>query len=82
MKKEIKMYTVKCDLCNTHFTDEHTGFVGWTDYEGARENAMDSEWIENWQQGEEQKHYCPDCYTVNNEDEVVDKKTSAFLFNN
>lgn len=81
MKREMKMYTVECDLCKSQFIDKHNGFVGWTDYEGARETAMDSGWLENWQQGEEQKHYCPDCYMINDEDEVIDKKTGDFLFN-
>lgn len=80
MKIEMKMYTVECDLCKSKFVDEYRGVVGWTDYETARENALESDWLENHQQDE--KHYCPDCYVINDEDEVINEKTGAFLFNN
>jgi hypothetical protein len=81
MKVEVKMYTVECDLCKNQHIDDHNGFVGWTEYERARESAMDSDWLEDWRQGCEQKHYCPECYSLNDEAEVVCKRTGMFLFN-
>tara|TARA_R110002126_G_scaffold277398_1_gene423248 strand:+ start:149 stop:397 length:249 start_codon:yes stop_codon:yes gene_type:complete len=82
MEKEITMYTIECDLCKTQFVDEHEGFVAWADYDGARDNALDSEWTENVEQGKKDKHYCPECYSINDNDEVVNKKTGEFLCDN
>lgn len=69
MIKEVTMYSVVCDRCGkTYGVDD--GIDCWVDICTAREQAMESEWIEI---GE--KHYCPDCYEFNEElDEYVPKK--------
>lgn len=64
IKPEI-YYTLICDRCKELF--ESSGINGYTDDGSVLENAMESDWIEY-----EGKHYCPECYHVDEEmDELV-----------
>lgn len=70
MIKEVKMYSVVCDRCGKTFIDEFNGIAAWLDEGTAKEQAMESEWAEI-----DDKHYCPDCYELDDElDEYVPKK--------
>lgn len=71
MIKEVTMYSVVCDRCGkTYGVDD--GIDCWVDICTAREQAMESEWVEIGD-----KHYCPDCYEFDDElDEYVPKKES------
>lgn len=70
MIKPITMYSVVCDRCGKSFIDEFNGIVAWLDEGTAKEQAMESEWIEIGD-----KHYCPDCYEFDEKlDEYVPKK--------
>ncbi len=69
MIKPVTMYSVVCDRCGKTFIDEFNGIVAWLDEGTAKEQAMESEWIEIGN-----KHYCPDCYEFDDElDEYVPK---------
>lgn len=69
MIKEVKMYSVVCDRCGKSFIDKFNGIVAWLDEGTAKEQAMESEWIEIGD-----KHYCQDCYEFDDElDECVPK---------
>ena len=72
-KVEMKMYTLKCDNCGELFSDDHSGICGWKDFEGAKENAIDSEWIEDEKLID--VHYRPDCYYFNDDDVLTLKNT-------
>lgn len=68
MIKPVTMYTAVCDRCGKQFVADD--FAAYTDICTAREQAMESEWIEIGD-----KHYCPDCYEFDDElDEYVPKK--------
>lgn len=70
MIKEVKMYSVICDRCGKIFIDEFNCIAAWLDEGTAKEQAMESEWVEIGN-----KHYCPDCYEFDDElDEYVPKK--------
>ena len=70
MIKPVTMYSVVCDRCGKSFIDEFNGIVAWLDEGTAKEQAMESEWVEIGD-----KHYCPDCYEFDDElDEYVPKK--------
>ena len=60
MIKPVTMYSVVCDRCGKTFIDEFNGIVAWLDEGTAKEQAMESEWVEIGD-----KHYCPDCYEFN-----------------
>ena len=67
MIKLVTMYSVVCDRCGKAFIDEFNGIVAWLDKETAKEQAMESEWIEIGD-----KQYCPNCYEFNKKlDEYV-----------
>lgn len=61
IKAEI-LYTVECDRCKGLLDDGE--FLYWVGADMAVEMAKDSEWIIKGK-----KHYCPKCYTLNEEDE-------------
>ena len=70
MIKPVTMYSVVCDRCGKQFVDEFNGIVAWLDEGTAKEQAMESEWVEICD-----KHYCPECYEFDEElDEYVPKK--------
>ena len=66
------MYGVVCDNCNKGCIDEDNGFVAWSDESSAKDNAIDSEWIE-----ENEKHYCPDCFEYDDDDNLILKPIEA-----
>ena len=61
IKAEI-LYTVQCDRCKGLLDDGE--FQYWVGTDMAVERAKDSEWIIRGN-----KHYCPKCYTLNDDDE-------------
>ena len=60
--KEI-FYGVKCNRCKEDFLD-YNDHSFWIDENSAVEQAIESEWIE-----ENNKHYCPNCYDYNEEED-------------
>lgn len=58
------MYGVKCDRCGAQFEDSDTDYTAWADENDAWESASNEDWIEI-----DGKHYCPCCYTENEETE-------------
>ena len=65
MIKEVKMYTVQCDNCKCTSGD-NSEFSCWNDESTALDEAKESEWIES-----EGKHYCPDCYSIDDDDNII-----------
>lgn len=67
MKTEVTMYTVECDNCGKQFEDEYNGYSCWCDFNDAWESASEV----NWVQEDNDVHYCPDCYSFDDNDEIV-----------
>lgn len=59
-------HAIKCDRCGSHDDSE---FVFWEDDSTCIDNAIESDWIISGN-----SHYCPDCWTYNDEDEKVTLK--------
>lgn len=70
MVKEVTMYTVVCDGCGKD-ANEGTEFAGWNNKSYTEDVAIDADWIK-----QDEKHYCPDCYTYDDEDNLVVKSES------
>jgi hypothetical protein len=69
MKIEVKAFNVECDNCGKEYYDDHNGWSMWSEFEHARDSAIDSDWIES-ECGE--KHYCKDCFVeFDEEDNIV-----------
>lgn len=66
MIKEKIMYTVICDNCGKDSNDG-TDYSCWSDSEQAELVADNSGWL----LFEYSKHYCPDCISYDDEDNLV-----------
>lgn len=55
-------YGIVCDNCQETFQDGHSGYSMFTDENQAHEYADNAEWHLL------DKHYCPDCFTIDDED--------------
>lgn len=74
MLTEVTMYTIVCDNCGEDIgsTEEYSC---WNDSHYTEENAMDADWLK---EGDE--HYCPKCYSYNDDDEpVIDKERTKHI---
>lgn len=72
MIKEIPMYTVICDRCGADHGDGGE-YAGWGDADYALECAEGDDWYES----DDNKHFCPDCYFWDdNDDETPTIKTA------
>jgi len=65
MLQKVEMYTVVCDNCQKDIGTEDE-YSCWNDDSYAETNAMESDW-----QKEEKKHYCPECYSYDDNDNLV-----------
>ena len=68
MIKQVTMYYVECDNCHVSCF-EGTEYSCTVDEVSAKEVASDSDWIIH-----EGKDYCQECYSYNDEDELIFKK--------
>lgn len=68
---EVKMWTVQCDNCGENWEDKHSGFAAWNDSGYALECAKDSGWNEAETKEFENQHYCPTCWILDEDDNVI-----------
>lgn len=62
-------FAVKCDNCGTVHED-FNGISYWSDKEYALTNVEDADWLQNFK-----NHYCPDCYSFDDDDNLLINKT-------
>lgn len=67
MIKEVKMYTVACDRCGVEAFADHE-ITAWGERDCVWELAQENYWRKI-----NGKHYCPDCFEVGDNYEVVVK---------
>lgn len=65
MIKEVKMYTVICDNCGKDVNAD-AEYSAWSDTQFTEDMALEAGWHK-----EDDKHYCPDCFSFDDEDELV-----------
>lgn len=63
--QKVEMHTVICDNCQMDI-GMYNEYSCWNDENYAEENAMESDWHR-----QEDKHYCPDCYTYDDDDNFI-----------
>lgn len=61
------MYTVVCDNCGKD-SNEDSEYSCYSDKDHAEENAIESDWIQ-----EEDKHYCDECFSYDDDDNLIIK---------
>lgn len=61
---------IVCDSCGKHYEDGNgmVCYLGDTDGSGIEQEALNSEW-----ESLGDKHYCPDCYFIDENDNIVTK---------
>lgn len=64
----IQMYTCKCDGCGDAW-DNGDCVCAYADEEHVRYSIQES----NWHITDDKKTYCPDCYTIDDNDNIVFK---------
>ena len=69
MIREVKMFAAFCNNCGKQCDDDYAGICAWSDEVGARESACECGWLNH-----EGKDYCPDCYSFDDDDNLVLKK--------
>lgn len=65
MIQKVEMFTVQCDNCKIT-SGENSEYSCWSDEDVALDDAENDDWIEH-----EGNHYCPDCYSYNDNDELI-----------
>lgn len=68
---KVEMFAGKCDNCQKEIM-EGQDYSCLGDRSSIHDTMMDSGWTRI--EGEEEKHYCPDCYEYGDEDEIIIKK--------
>lgn len=70
MIKELVLYTVVCDNCGDDINKD-ADYCAWNDKQFTQEMADEAGWIK-----EDDKHYCPDCFSYDDDDNLVIKDLS------
>ena len=70
MIKEVTMFAMFCDNCGKQHEDGDAGFCAWSDDVGAVESAREDGWYE----GDYGNFYCPDCYSFDDDDNLILRK--------
>lgn len=70
MIEEVKMYTVICDNCGVD-SNEDSEYSCWNDKDTAWDTASEQDWIK-----ENGKHYFTNCYSYDDNDNLIIKANS------
>lgn len=72
MIKEVKSYSLICDNCGKTYTESYCDYSIWLEPDRAIEEAEYDEWVEH-----EDEHYCPNCYEVDDDDNIIIKNNKV-----
>lgn len=70
MIKTVTMYTIICDNCGRD-SAEGSEYSCWNEEDFAWDTANEDGWEEH-----EGKHYCPDCFDCDEEDNLIIKPST------
>lgn len=66
MYTEEMFYGIDCDNCGESYEDGMNGYSYWMDKQSALDEISDDGW-----HSDGDIHYCPDCHSFNDEDELT-----------
>ena len=69
MIKEVTTFSLICDNCNRLFMSSFEEFTLWVTESDAVEASIDDDWTKC-----NGKHYCPNCYELDDDDNIVIKE--------
>ena len=75
MTYETIMYGIKCNRCQKIYEDSEGANLAVDRHGDLEESAQEDGWHVNGD-----RHYCPNCYTINENDEVVTKPLIDYYF--
>jgi len=70
MIQKVEMFTVKCDNCGKLSGDD-ADYSCWNDESTALDTASEAGWINH-----KENDYCPECWSYDEDDEIVLKINS------
>lgn len=75
MKVKVESFKIVCDCCGDTFHNGNDFVCFVDDFDGSmiRIEAESSGWISI-----DDKHYCPDCFTIDDENRIVTKNGHKF----
>jgi len=65
---KARFFAVECDNCKNQAHGQEEWPYWYSGIIEVEENAMESEWLK-----EGDKHYCPDCFSYDDEDKLIIK---------
>ena len=65
MYLKLEMFTVKCDNCG-ETSGDNADYSCWNDEQTALNEAQECGWTQ-----EDDKHYCPNCYHYDDDDNLI-----------
>jgi hypothetical protein len=68
MIKTIVIFTVICDNCGKDVCDTDQ-YSGWDDIDYMEQVAQEDNWLQ-----QDDKHYCQECYSYDDEDNLIIKQ--------
>lgn len=71
MYNKIECVTLYCDNCNEQYMNDHSGFSIFVSEADANDEADNDGWHLH---GDDDKHYCPECFTIDENDNLVIRK--------
>lgn len=75
MTYETIMYGIKCNRCQQIYEDGEGANLAVDRHGDLEESAQEDGWYVNGD-----RHYCPNCHTINENDEVVTKPLIDYYF--
>lgn len=67
MIDKVECVTLSCDNCKKDF-ENYNGFTIFLEESTAKDEASNDDWYTDGD-----KHYCPDCYTLDDDDNLIIK---------
>lgn len=67
MYNKVECITLTCDNCGEVYQNDHSGFSIWITEGDAQESASNDDWYS----ADDDKHYCPGCHEINDDDELI-----------
>lgn len=68
---KVEMFAACCDNCKREVF-ENSDYSCYAEAERVRDEISNADWHEtDYKNPEQSKHYCPDCFSFNDEDELV-----------
>lgn len=68
----VTFYGATCDNCGKSWFNDHYGWSAMSDESSMKQMLSDDEWhFGDGQEGEEGKHYCPDCFEFDDDDQFI-----------